>query len=127
MYEHACFPAQVRRVACFALMERRLVDGECKKRLEPVLQLSATDLEASLRNVPGSVHRRETMWIRRDPDGFMRGAAEGTMPASKFLEAISDLYDEHQGDPEHLWTRLLVTDSPPAEVGLRPGVPDGEW
>ena len=61
---------------------------------------------------------------------LLEGAAERTMPASTYLEAIckdNGPANQTWRTPACLWTHMLITDSPPTEIGFPPNPDQPLW
>ena len=128
-------PALVRRVECYALMEAKYVDEPTrtpKRWMEPVLHLTIDD-QTSLINqnaYRSPMYRYATMGVPSLALYNDGGAAERTLPASRYLalmiansSIIPENFDRDTG-MNSLWTHVLVSDSPPAEVGFSRRVVD---
>ena len=115
-------PAMVRRVACYALMERTCQsDGRSKRWIEPVLHLATTDQETMMnQHNAGTIHRHTAL---KDPTHIasgLSGSGERTLPASCFIDVLfsSPSMLNARVRKSELWTHLLVSPISPPECGF---------
>ena len=123
-------PGCVRRVACHALTE----DNRGNRSFEPVLYLSAADYETWLRStdveqedLDGPLVYGATVDDGELIEQHTGGLAHRTMLASDWLKKAVIERRGHYAVifAQHYWTHILVSDTPPIELGFSRMDPNG--
>ena len=105
-------PGRVRRVACQALVE----DEKGHRWLEPMVNLSATDLEELMNDE--QLNFEDGLWygnnivVDTGLTSFTGGPARRTILASDWMEMVPSM------PLDKLWTHLLMAETPPREFGF---------